>query len=428
MLCVIGLNYKNSSIEEREKFAVQKPEIGFTARRFFDTLNLNECVLLSTCNRFELYCALGAKNRAKSVAAGIIDYFRAGFGPDDERFYVLFGEDAARQLFKVASGLDSMIIGEPQILSQVKHAYSSASEVKTTGYLMNKLFHQAIKIGKAARTETAISRSSVSVSGAAVAAVKKERGGLSKLSALLIGSGETAELALECLIKGGVRKSAVISRTLEHAAALASKYGATAYELTSLYERVRDYDIVISSTDSPHYIIGYEKYAAAGSSRSKDSQIIIDLAVPRDVDPRISEIDGVSIYNIDDLAGITGSAVSERKKEAAKVAKIIDAEASVFLDWYEGRPVKPFIEKFRAGIEKTVEAEIDKFAKKLPAGASVPEKSLQALKQAIINRICDGPISRARNCPDKSRIHECIINFECFFDPGCGTRCGGRKK
>lgn len=440
MLCVIGLNHKNSSLEERERFAVQKPEVGFTARYFLDRLGLSECVLLSTCNRFELYCALGSKNRAKTVAAGIVEYFKTGPAPaGPSRFYSLFGADAARHLFSVASGLDSMVVGEPQILSQVKHAYSSASEAKTTGYLLNKLFHQAIKAGKAARSETAIGGGSVSVSGAAVAAVKKERGSLAGLSALLVGSGETAELALDCLIRGGIGQSAVISRTLEHAEALASRYGAAAYDLSSLYERVCGYDIVISSTDSPHYVIGYEKYAAASKSSARrraaarhsaspaGPRIIIDLAVPRDVDPRISELDGVRLFNIDDLAAMAVSVASARKKEALKAAKIVEAETAIFLDWYEGRSVKPFIEKFRAGIEKIVGTEVDKFARKLPPAVKEWAGSLEALKQAIINRICAAPISRARGCSQKSRIHDCINTFECFFGEECASGCSAAE-
>lgn len=426
MLCVIGLNYKNSSIEEREKFSVQKPDTGFTVRYFYERLGLKECVLLSTCNRFELYCALGSKSKAKQAAAAIIDYFKAdGEDARDEKFYILFDEEAARWLFCVTAGLDSMVIGEPQILSQVKFAYSSACEVKTTGYLLNKLFHQAIKIGKSARSETAISENAASVSGAAVAAAKKELGELGGLSALLIGSGETAELALECLIKAGVKKSAVISRTLEHAEALASKYGATAYELSSLYSLVRDFDIIISSTDSPHYIINFDRFAAAAksSARRLRAQLIIDLAVPRDIDPKVSGINKVKLYNIDDLSSIIDTTVAGRKNEAIKVEKIIEAGARDFTDWYEGRGVKPFIEKFRSNIENIVAGEIEKFAKKIPDTVKNKDKSLKALKQAIINRICDKPISRAQICSRQSKIQSCISNFECFFSGECRPEC-----
>jgi glutamyl-tRNA reductase len=425
MLCVIGLNYKNSSIEEREKFSVQKPDTGFTVRHFYERLGLKECVVLSTCNRFELYCVIGAKSKAKQAAAEIADYFKAGAGLRAEKFYTLFDEAAACWLFSVAAGLDSMVIGEPQILSQVKFAYSSACEVKTTGYLLNKLFHQAIKIGKSARSETAISENAASVSGAAVAAAKKELGEISGLSALLIGAGETAELALECLIKAGVKNSAVISRTLEHAEALAAKYGAKAYELTSLYKLVRGYDIIISSTDSPHYIINFERFkeAAGNNACPLSAQLIIDLAVPRDIDPRVAGIKNVKLYNIDDLGAIINTTVAGRKTEALKVAKIIEAGARDFKDWYEGRGVKPFIEKFRSNIENIVAGEIDKFAKKIPDTVKNKEKSLDALKQAIINRICDRPISKAQLCSRQSKIQSCISNFECFFSGECRPEC-----
>lgn len=425
MLCVIGLNYKNSSIEEREKFSVQKPDTGFTVRYFYERLGLEECVLLSTCNRFELYCVIGAKSEAKRAVAEILDYFKACAGARGEKFYTLFDEAAACWLFSVAAGLDSMVIGEPQILSQVKFAYSSACEVKTTGYLLNKLFHQAIKIGKSARSETAISQKAASVSGAAVAAVKKEFGEISGLSALLIGAGETAELALECLIKAGVKNSAVISRTLERAWALAAKYGAKAYELNSLYKLARDYDIIISSTDSPHYIINYDRFkeASANSPGRLRAQLIIDLAVPRDIDPQIARVNKVKLYNIDDLSAIIDAAVAGRKIEALKAAKIIQAGARDFKDWYEGRGVKPFIEKFRSNIETIVAAEIDKFAKKIPDTVKNKEKSLNALKQAIINRICDKPISKAQLCSRKSKIQSCISNFECFFSGECRPEC-----
>ena len=425
MLCVIGLNYKNSSIEEREKFSVQKPDTGFTVRYFYERLGLKECVLLSTCNRFELYCAIGSKSKAKQAAAVIIDYFKADVEVRDEKFYTLFDEAAARWLFCVTAGLDSMVIGESQILSQVKFAYSSACEVKTTGYLLNKLFHQAIKIGKSARSETAISENAASVSGAAVAAAKKELGEICGLSALLIGSGETAELALECLIKAGVKKSAVISRTLEHAEALAAKYGARAYELTSLYKLVRDYNIIISSTDSPHYIINFDRFAAAAGSNARPlpAQLIIDLAVPRDIDPRVAVVNKVKLYNIDDLSAIIDITVAGRKTEALKVEKIIDAGVRDFTDWYEGRGVKPFIEKFRSNIENIVAGEIKKFAKKIPDTVKNKDKSLNALKQAIINRICDKPISKAQFCSRQSKIQSCISNFECFFSGECRPEC-----
>ncbi len=428
MLCLIGLNYKNSSIEEREKLAVPKSQLGSALRYFIERAGVKECVLLSTCNRFELYCSIGARSASVSVIKSVAEYFKTLPVRSDERFYTLFDEAAARHLFNVASGLDSMIIGESQILSQVKHAYSSACEARTTGYLLNKLFHQAVKTGKMARSETAIGRRSASVSSAAVAAAKNELGDLSSFSALVIGAGETAELSMECLIKSGIKKSAVISRTLERASALGEKYGSTAFDFSSLYKIIRDYDIIISSTDSPHFIVEYDKYKAASFKTRGRRQVIIDIAVPRDIDPEISSINGVKLFNIDDIGAIITESVSARKKAASAASKLIDAEAARFLDWYEGRSVKPFIEKFRSNVEKIVETELDKFARKMPQDYKNKEKSLNALKQAIISRICGGPIARALNCPDKSKIHACIKNFECFFNLNCENSCGEKTQ
>ncbi len=425
MLCLIGLNYKNSLIREREKFAVQKPDTAFTTGYFFDNLNLKECVLLSTCNRFELYCAVDSKNAAAAAAEGILNYYGAD-SQSTGRFYILFAEDAARHLFKVVSGLDSMVIGEHQILSQVKFAYSAACEAKTTGYTLNKLFHQAIKIGKAARSETAISSDAVSFSGAAVAAARKELNGLAGRSSLLIGSGETAEMALGSLIKSGVEKSAVISRTFEHASALAAKYGARAYGLCDLYNIISGFDIIVSSTDSPHYIITLDHFTDASKFQCgyiSKKQVLIDLAVPRDIDPSLASIENIKLYNIDDLNIIINKTMVSRKKEAIKVEKIIDEGITDFLDWYEERGVKPFIEKFRNEIEKIVFKEIDKFGKKLPDSIKNKEKSLSALKQALINRICARPISRVQKCSAINKIYSCIKTFECFFDNGRCMEC-----
>lgn len=415
MLTVFGMNYKKASVALREKMAIQKADASSKLTAFKGIPGVRECVLLSTCNRFELYLVLESLDDIRGVHKLMKHDFAVSDHDIRTHFYFHESERTVEHLFEVVSSLDSMVVGESQILGQVRQAYSLAVENKCTSVVLNKLFHHAIRVGKRVRTETEIGRNFVSVSSVAVDLARKVLGDLADRSVLLIGAGEMAELAVDCLIAKGARKLTVTSRTYERARGLADRYGAESAEMHRIYEKIAHADVVISSTDAPHHVIEYKGALEAMEKRGGRPVVFIDIAVPRDVDPRIAGIEGAHLYNIDDLKEVIEGNMKLRSNETRAIRKIINAEATDFMHWLSRQSVAPFVARFRRHMEEIITSEIDKFSRRMP-DSEIMKKSIAAFTEAVINRVTSLPIMKIQKCGKKCHVESCIRNVACLFN------------
>jgi glutamyl-tRNA reductase len=301
------------------------------------------------------------------------------------------GEEAVKHIFRVASSLDSMVVGEPQILGQIKSAYEMAVESKTSGIILHRLLHRAFHVAKRVRTETKIGDSAVSVSSVAVELAQKIFETLEKKTVLLIGAGEMCELAARHLISGGVEKVWVTNRTHERAVALAQEFKGEAILFDEMNQGLKKVDIVISATDSPQFLIRHDQMAKVIKERKQKPIFFIDIADPRDIEPSVGDIENVYLYNIDDLKKVADENIKDRGKEAQKAEAIIQDEVIKFVNWYHSLEVTPTIVALRNKFEEIRKKELEKTLSLHPDLSEKEKKSLEALTSAIINKILHTP-------------------------------------
>ena len=392
----VGLNHKVAPVEIRERFALSADRQG----QMLDALGeiARERVVLSTCNRMELYAV---PRRPRQAVAEIKRFLRSLQCPDlseeevSSYLYVLRDEGAARQLFGVASGIDSMILGEPQILGQVRDAYELASNRGTVGPILSSLFQRALAVGKRARTDTGISRNAASVSHAAVELARGIFGEIDSLVALVVGAGEMSELTAKNLADNGVQRILVVNRTRERAEELAARFRGTALPWDATAQALSMADIVISSTGSPDPVFGVSLVESVMRERDRRPLVFIDIAVPRDVDPGVATIENVHLYDIDDLQSVVTANLREREKEVIKVQAIIEDELRDFVGWVRCQDVIPTIVALRERLERIRQAELARHRGKL----SLNERDrniIEALTQAIVNKILHTPTVRLK--------------------------------
>lgn len=324
-LIVLGLNHKTAPVEIRERFNFSQDKTARVLRRLINNDNINEALLLSTCNRTEIYLVLEDPASGIAFIRTLLKHL-SGEQYKAEYFYNLTGVNCVRHLFKVASSLDSLVIGEGQILSQIKNAYHVARSCGMTDILLNTLFNRAIAVGKRVRTETKIAYSSVSVSSAAVDLAIDVIGDLNDANILILGAGRMSELTARHLIDKGAKTIFVSNRNFEHAQELAEKFNGTAIAYSAFMTQAVSADIIITSTGAPHYVITEEGIREILPKRPNKPLILVDIAVPRDVDPLVGEIDGITLYNIDDLEGVVDMNKNFRSSEAKMAEKIIEEE------------------------------------------------------------------------------------------------------
>jgi len=333
-LVVVGINHKTAPVEVRERFSFSPSKVAEANRLLKANVSLAENLILSTCNRVEIYAVA---NHDKDCAPGIKGFLGAfhnmKISDHDDKLYIHKGKNAVGHLFRVASGLDSMVVGEMEILSQLKNAYKDAKSSLATGKVLNRLFEKAFNTAKKVRTETFIARGTVSVSSAASRLAKKILGDLKDKTAMIIGTGVVGEQLIVYLRKNGIGRILVANRTLERAKDLAGRFGATAIAFEDFRERMAEVDIVIASTGAPHCIIRTETIASLMPKRRQRPLFIIDLAVPRDVEAQVNTIDNVYLYDIDDLQRIVDENMSLRRNELDNCSRIIDTAADKFMAW-----------------------------------------------------------------------------------------------
>lgn len=340
-LAVIGINHKTAPVEIREKLSFSPRETIEANRLLKESLFLGENLILSTCNRVEIYAVCEQdKDYVSGIKSFLNRYHGLSLSEYESRMYVRRDREAVEHLFGVAAGLDSMVIGEMEISAQVKKAYQDARESLSTGKVLNRLFEKALNTAKKIRTRTLIGHGAVSVSSVAVRLAEKILGRLDDKTALIIGTGTVGEQLLLYLSKNNVKRILVTNRTLEKARDLASRSAATAVAFEDFKDRLVDVDIVIASTGAPHHIIHSNDIIPLMPRRRQRPLFIIDLAVPRDVDEGINNIDNIYLYNIDDLERIVDENIKFRKRELDACSTIINAAADRFMTWMVSEKIK----------------------------------------------------------------------------------------
>jgi glutamyl-tRNA reductase len=397
-LFVLGLSHKTAPIDVRERLAVPERELPKALEALGEVPELAERMFFTTCNRAEVYgVAEGALSKAVEATRASLERYRnldsvalAG------ALYAYDGDEAVRHVFRVASSLDSMVIGEPQILGQVKAAYTVARSQQATGIILNNLLEQAFHVAKRVRTETGIATAPVSISSVAVELARKIFGDLEGRTVLILGAGEMAELALRHLMDDGVRSILVANRSHERAVALAEQFHGRAVTFDTFRQEMLEADIVISSTSAPHLILKKEDLQAIILERRHRPIFLIDIANPRDIDPGCNEVDNVYLYNIDDLQSVVSTNLKERQREAERAEVIIEREVGVFQAWLRGLDVVPTIVSLRDRVEEIRATELQKAMSRM--GDLTPEQreTIASMTTAMVNKILHQPMSELR--------------------------------
>jgi glutamyl-tRNA reductase len=393
-LIVIGLNHKTAPIEIRERLAFQESEMEKALVQAKTLPSLKENMILSTCNRVEIYAT--ARETDKTILDlknFLSQYHHLPLKEFEKNLYLLIGEEAVRHVFRVASSLDSMVVGEPQILGQIKSAYNIAAESKSSGVILHRLLNRAFHVAKRVRTETKLSNSAVSVSSVAVELAKKIFGTLKKRTVLLIGAGEMIELAARHLVTGGVEKILVTNRTFERAAGLAQEFQGEAIRFEEMALGLKRADIVISATHSTQTIISHDQIAKVMRERKQKPIFFIDIADLRDIEPKVGNIENIYLYNIDDLQKVANDNIQDREKEARKAEAIVQDEVGKFVQWYQSLEVTPTIVALRKKFEEIRDKEVAKILSTHPNFSEKERQSIEALTSAIINKILHDPIT-----------------------------------
>lgn len=391
-ILLLGLNHKTAPIDIRECIAFTAAETERALTMLRDHPAIDESVLFSTCNRIELLMAAVESETAVSVAKQFIAEFKkVPLSQFEKSLYLYSGDEAVRHTFKVAASLDSMVVGEPQILGQMKAAYRKATEEKTSGVILNKLLHRTFFVAKRVRTQTGIGDHAVSISYAAIELGKKIFGDLEGKQVMLIGAGEMAELAVEHLIRNRVGAVAVANRTFARAVELADRFSGQAIKFEEIADNLRKVDIIISSTGATEYVLRKDQVRQVMRSRRNRSLFLIDIAVPRDIDPEINRINNAYVYDIDDLNGIIDENIEDRRREAVKAQRIIDEAVIGFHKWYETLAVVPTIVSLRGKVEAMARRELEKTLGSLNHLSESDKRAIERMAAALVNKILHDP-------------------------------------
>src|SRR6266403_2049938 len=388
---LIGVNHKTAPVEVRERLAIPESRLPEACKKLAEHSDVVEGMIVSTCNRVEFLANM--KNGSGDLRAFMRDYFAADMGQFENHLYEFREDEAIRHVFRVASSLDSMVVGEPQILGQIKEAYATARTVGSVRMQLDQLLTRAFAVAKRVRTETAVGSSSVSVASVAVELAEKIFGNLKGKSVYLVGAGKMSELAARHLLAHGAESIFVANRTYDRAVGLAHNFNGQAIEFSRLHETCERADIVITSTGSPRFIFRREHGEEFLSRRKNRPMFFIDIAVPRDVDPEMNRLDGIFVYDIDDLQQAVATHVADRRKEAEKAEAIVDGEVQKFQARLQTLDVVPTIVSLHDHLETIRQAEIDRVRGRLGTMSPEQELAVEALTRGIINKIMHTPIS-----------------------------------
>ncbi|PIE63258.1 MAG: glutamyl-tRNA reductase [Desulfobacter postgatei] len=404
-IILIGASHKTAPVELREKLSFSQEQIETALDFIKQDSVIKEGLIFSTCNRLEFLYIRGDKDvenhdRIDAVIQFISDLKQLPVSEFKSSLYILKDDDAVRHLFCVAASLDSMVVGEPQILGQVKKAYKTAINAGTTGVLLNRLMHKSFSVAKRVRKQTGIGDNAVSISYAAIELAHKIFADLATKSVMLIGAGEMAELAVEHLIAHQVKNIVVVNRTFKNALELARKFNGQAVQYHEREAVLADVDIIISSTGATDYVLTRAQVKSVMKKRQNNTLFFIDIAVPRDIDPRINKISNAYVYDIDDLRNIVETNMCRREQETIKAQRFVEEALLAFRRWLDELAVVPTIKAINRKMTDIVTLECEKTLAALPHLSNDDAESIRRMTKAIATRAMHDPILFLRNIGD----------------------------
>ncbi|AXN37750.1 glutamyl-tRNA reductase [Peribacillus butanolivorans] len=415
-ILAVGINYKTAPVEIREKLSFNEAELAEAMKALKNKKSILENVIISTCNRTEIF-AVG--DQLHTTRYYIKEFLSEWFNIDKEEFskylFIYEGDGAVEHLFSVTCGLNSMILGETQILGQVRSSYMLGQEEDTLGTVFNHLFKQSLTLAKKAHSETEINTNAVSVSYAAVELAKKIFGGLNGKNVLILGAGKMGELAIQNLHSNGADSITVINRTYQKAVDLAERFNGKAKQLQELQCALVEADILITSTGSKNLLVTKEMMTFVNKLRKGRPIFMVDIAVPRDLDPKLAELENVFLYDIDDLEGIVQANIEERKKAAEKIELMIESEIVDFNQWINLLGVVPVISSLREKSLSIQKETMESIERKLPHLSERDKKVLNKHTKSIINQMLKDPILYAKELADEPNAKEQLNNFVKIF-------------
>ena len=391
MIVVVGLSHHTAPLSVREAMAFAQEKLPEALEKLRAEAGLEEAVILSTCNRVEIYGRAKDAGTTDAVARFLAEYHGRPSSELLPHLYRLEGEDAVRHAFRVAASLDSMVLGEPQILGQVKAAYEAAAAAAALGSVLNALRNRSVAAAKRARSETGIGHNAVSISFVAVELAKKIFGELRDRNVLLVGAGKMSELAARHLVHAGARASVLGGRRFERASELAAALGGRAAPFEALRAELARAEIVISGTGAPGTVVERADVEAAQAARRHRPLFLIDIAVPRDIDPAAAKVPGVFLYDLDDLKAVADANLRERRKEAAAAEAIVEREIAEFMSWRKSLEVVPLLVELRQRGEEIRRHELEKARARLGSLTPEQEKAIDGLTSSIVNKILHPP-------------------------------------
>ncbi len=399
----IGLNHETAPVELRELLSFGDHNIDRVINAFKESNDILEFIVISTCNRVEIVFTTHRPKQARESTVEFLSRF-GGIKKKDllPALYIHDGREAVRHIFRVGASLDSMVVGEPQILGQVKEAYRTAAKHKTSSVILNRLMHRTFSLAKKIRTETDLSVYPVSVSFEAVELGKKIFGDLSGKNVLLIGAGEMAELAALYLMNSHTQEIMITNRTFDRALELARRFNGKAVSFPEMGDQLTEADIIIASTASREPIISFKQIKEVMRQRRNRPIFFLDIAVPRNVEPRVNEIENAYVYDIDDLKKIANSNMDKRKKEAVKAERMVDEEVIRFSEWLKTLDIVPTIIDLQSKCEKIRQVEMEKTLSNLGGLDSGQKKEIEKLTFSIIKKVLNDPIVFLKGRKDRS--------------------------
>jgi glutamyl-tRNA reductase len=428
-IIVVGLSHKTAPVEVREKLAVPESRMGEALTRLNGYAGIRESLLLSTCNRVEVYAVVEEAEAGHTRVQEFLADSHLALSSEQltPHLYWHTDERAIAHLFRVASSLDSMIVGEPQIVGQLKEAYALSLTHKASGVILNKLVKKALSVAKRVRTETKIAETAVSVSYAAVELAKKIFSNLSEKTVLLVGAGEMAKLAARNLMSHGVHRTLITTRDSHSALDLAKRFNGAPIAFDEFRGEMAEADIVLCSTGASHYVIRAEDVQRAVRERMNRPIFLIDISVPRNIDPAVKDIDNAFLFDIDDLELRVERNREERRREAAHAERMVEEEVAVMLQWLKTLEVTPTIVALRRRAEEIKDTELNKVLARLNEMSAQDRQAIENLAAAIVNKLLHGPLMTLKAEAESSNAALFVEAARRFFALDAEASCAGEE-
>lgn len=436
LITAVGLNHRTAPVAVRERLSFPEQSLKDALKCLADRDGVESCVIISTCNRTEIYAVLSDEIGLENILGFLAERCETTVEAIKNYIYVYSFGEGVRHLFRVASGLDSMVLGETQILGQVKQSYQFGQQVEVVNWLMNCAFQQALAVGKRVRTETGIDKNPVSISYAAVELARQTLGDLEGREVLIVGAGKMSELTVKHLLSNGVAGVIVSNRSYDRAVELAEQFGGRAVRFDELYRWMEHADIVISCTAASHYVIRPEPMARVQERRGDRQIFLIDIAVPRDVAPEVGQLPGVALYDIDSLQSVVDASLAERRRAAVAAERIIDAELREFQLWLGSRFVVPTVAALKKRGEEIKQNELRRAFNRLGDLSEREQKVIGSMANSIVNQLLHEPITRLKRLALTPEGHFYVDALQKLFDletgeeegrESCPATCGKGK-